>query len=58
MQLPCTKRIFKTNKTLYGDVKYSIGNSVNNIIITMFAVRGVLDLLGGHFISYVSMLCT
>ena len=30
----------------HGDVKYSTGNTVNNIVITMYGVRWVLDLLG------------
>lgn len=30
----------------HGDVMYSIGNIVNNIVITMYGVRWVLDLLG------------
>ena len=29
------------------DVKYSIGNIVNNILITMYGVRWIQDLLGG-----------
>ena len=30
----------------HGDVKYSIGNRVNNILITMCGVRRVRDLSG------------
>ena len=33
----------------HGDVKYSIGNIVNNIVITVYGVRWVLDLLGWSF---------
>ena len=28
-----------------GDIKYSIRNRVNNIVITLYGVRGVADLL-------------
>ena len=38
-----------TNQQLqnsHGDVKYSIGNTVNNILITMYGVRWVQDLSG------------
>ena len=33
----------------HGDVKYSLGNIVNNIVITMYGARWVLDLFGGPF---------
>ena len=45
----------------HGDVKYSIENIVNNIVITVCGARGVLDLSGEHFISYIkveSLCCT
>ena len=29
-----------------GDVKYSTGNTVNNIVIAMYRIRWVLDLSG------------
>ena len=29
------------------DVKYSIGNTVNNIVITMSGAKWVLEVLGG-----------
>ena len=29
------------------DVKYSVGNVVNNIVLIMYGVTWVLDLLGG-----------
>ena len=44
------KRLGSTNWSLqngHEDVKHSIGNIVNNIIITMHGLRWVLDLLGG-----------
>ena len=31
----------------HGDVKYSIGNLVNNIIMTMYCARWIQELLGG-----------
>ena len=37
-------RLVVTNSP--GDVKYSIGNTVYNTVITMCGVRGVLDLRG------------
>ena len=39
-------------ETIIGDVKYSIGNIVNNIVITMCGVRWVLHLYGDHVLSY------
>lgn len=35
---------------------YNIKNIVNNIIITTYGVRRVLDLWGGHLISYINVL--
>ena len=43
------KGLKSTNSLLqnsHEDVKYSIANIVNNILITMHGVRWVLDLLG------------
>ena len=34
------------------EVKNSIGNTVNNIVITMYGPRCVLELLGEHFVKY------
>ena len=34
------------------DVKYSVGSTVNNTVITMYGARGGLGILGGHFIKY------
>ena len=31
----------------HGDVKYSVGDVVNNIVITMYGARWVLKILGG-----------
>ena len=33
----------------HGDVKYTLGNIVNNITITMYCARWVLKILGGLF---------
>ena len=33
-------------QTSHGDVQYGIGNIVNNIVITMCAIRWVLDSFG------------
>ena len=37
----------------HGDVQYSIGNTVNYIVVSMYGVKRVLDLSGGNFVSYV-----
>ena len=42
----------------HGDVKYSVGSRVNNIVITIYGTRWALDLLGDHFLSYMNVLCT
>lgn len=33
-------------KKCHGNVKYNIGNGVNNSVITLCSVRWVIDLLG------------
>ena len=38
----------------YGDVKYSIGNIVTNIII-VYGARWVLDLSGGSLVNYINV---
>ena len=48
-------RIKKYNLVSYKmhrDIKFGIGNTVNNIVKTMYGVRWVLNLLEDHFISY------
>ena len=35
------------------DVKYSIGNIANNIVITVYGVRWVLELSGVHLVNYI-----
>ena len=46
----------------YGDVKHSIGNIVNDIVITMYGVRWVLDLSQGSLCKVLKtlfmVLCT
>ena len=37
----------------HGDIKYSIGNIVNSMLITMHGVRWVRDLQDDHSISYI-----
>ena len=37
------------------DVKYSIGDRVNSIVITMYGVKWVLVLWGDHFVSYINI---
>ena len=37
----------------HGDIKYSIGNIVNSMLITMHGVRWVQDLQDDHSISYI-----
>lgn len=39
----------------HGDVKYSAGTIVNNIIMTMYSARWVLELLGDHFMNYMNV---
>ena len=39
----------------HGDVKYSTGSIVSNIVITMCSVRWVLGLLGNHSVSRVNV---
>lgn len=34
------------------NANYSLGTVVNNIMITMWDVRWVLNLWGGHFVKY------
>ena len=36
----------------YRDVKSSIGNTVNNIVITVYGVRWVLKISGEPFLKY------
>lgn len=37
---------FTNYKNSYGDIKYSIGNTVNNIVITRYSIRWALDFMG------------
>ena len=39
-------------KNSNGDKKYSIGNVINNIVVTMDSARWVLEILGDRFIKY------
>ena len=39
----------------HGDVKYSIGNTVNNTVMTLYGVRWVLDLLGWSLCKYINV---
>ena len=34
-------------KIVTGHVKYSIGNTVNNMVITVYGIRWIVDLSGG-----------
>ena len=36
----------------HGDIKYSIGNIVNNIAISIYSARWVLEISRGFFIKY------
>ena len=40
------------------DVKYSVGNVVNNIVLIMYGVTWVLDLLGGSLCKLYKCLIT
>lgn len=43
------------------DVKYSRGNIVSDVVVTVCVGPGVLDFLGDHFVSYIgvsSLCCT
>ena len=35
----------------HGDVKYSIGNIVNNIVITTYGAKCILEISRGHFVK-------
>ena len=39
----------------YGNVKHSMGNIVNSIVITMCGARWLLDLWGHHFVRYINV---
>ena len=39
----------------HGDVKYSLGNMVNNIVITMYGATWLLEISVGHFLSYINV---
>ena len=39
----------------HGGVQYSIGNIVSNAVITRYGARWVLQLLGDHILSYISV---
>ena len=36
-------------------IKYSIGNIVNNIVVTVYGARWVLDTLGEQFVEYLAI---
>ena len=36
----------------HGDVKYSLGKRVNNIVITLCGARRVLEISGDHFVKH------
>ena len=42
-------------QTSHRNVKYSIRNIINNIVITMHGISGGNRLIGDHFISYISV---
>ena len=35
----------------HGDIKYNAGNRVNNIVITVYDARWVLEISGEHFVE-------
>lgn len=37
----------------HGDVKESIGDIDNNIVITMYGARRIPEILGEHFVKYI-----
>ena len=39
----------------HGDVKYSIGNRVDNTIITMYGDRWLLDCCSHHLVRYINI---
>ena len=39
----------------HGAVKYSIGNMLTNIVMTMYGVRWVLGFWGDQFVSYINV---
>ena len=49
------KGLRSTNRKLqnsHRDVKYSTGNIINDIVITMYGARWVLELSKDHFVKY------
>ena len=36
----------------HGDVNYSVGNIVNNIVVTMYGARWILEISGGTLCKY------
>ena len=49
------KKLKGTNQQLQNGhrvVKYSIRNMVNDIVITVYGARWVLEILGEHFVKY------
>ena len=36
----------------HGAVKYSFGDIVNDIVVTMYSAKWVLEILGDHFVKY------
>ena len=44
--------VFKCGQT---DVTNSIGNLVNNIVMTVCGARWILDLLGDHFVRHINV---
>ena len=39
----------------HGDIKYSLGNIVNTIVMTIHGIRCIQDLLGGHLVRYINV---
>ena len=37
----------------HGDIKYSIGNIVDNIVITMYGARQIRKYQGDHYAKYI-----
>ena len=42
-------------KNSHTDIKCSIGDIVNNIVVTMYGARWVLDISGDPFVSYINV---
>ena len=53
LQMPDGMGLTAKSKKVEGFKKYSTGNIVTNIIITMYGIRLVVDYQGDHLVNYI-----